>query len=138
MINAARSIFRDSRPRGQGGPSRSTAPTIAIRQPSTVRPDTVDARLIAVLDAPLASGESAHAGFRRKEEELGAIFATLSVLESRALHSRLSLCKAGDELANKFARLMIDRRARLLMFLADARRREALNVHRATLGDSHR
>ncbi|CAN5916058.1 hypothetical protein BH11MYX2_BH11MYX2_25110 [soil metagenome] len=65
-------------------------------------------------------------GFHRKERELIAALDTLTVAESRALQSRLANPKEGDELANKFARLTIDRRARVLSFLADAGRREAL------------
>lgn len=107
-----------------------SAPTIAIRPPSAQRPDTTDARLIAILDAPLAPGELASAGFTRKEHELGAMFAAMSVLECRAIHGRLTAMRPGDELAHKFARLTIERRGRLLTFLADARRREALAMGR--------
>lgn len=124
---ASSSIFRNEAPppTGQGGP-RIPEPTIAIRPPSAPRPDTMDARLIALLDAPLVPGETAAGGYARKEQELGAVLATLSVLESRALHLRLTMLKSGDELANKFARLTIERRTRLLNFLADVRRREAI------------
>jgi hypothetical protein len=38
--------------------------------------------------------------------------------------------KPGDELANKFARLTWERRGRLIGFLADARRREAIAAGR--------
>ena len=98
-------------------------PTVAIRPPAAQRPDTIDARLIAILDAPLAPGETAMNGFARKEHELGAVFAKLSVMESRAIGARLANPKEGDELANKFARLTVERRTRLLTFLADAGRR---------------
>ena len=84
-----------------------------------------DAALIAILDAPLHPGETAHAGFLRKEVELGETLATLTVLESRALHARLSNRKTGDTLAEKFSRLTIERRTRLIGFLATARRRAA-------------
>jgi hypothetical protein len=119
------SLFRNEvAPHGLGA-SSSPSPTIAIRPTSAPRPDTIDARLIAVLDTPLGLGETAHAGYARKEHALGAILASLSVLESRALHLRLSNVRAGDELAAKFARLTVERRIRLLNFLADARRRAA-------------
>jgi hypothetical protein len=126
MVTATSSIFRDARPRSTLGVPRRTAPTIAIRPPSATVPNTADGKLIAILDAPLATGETALAGFARKEHELGGLIATLSVLECRALHKRLSNPQHGDELANKFARLTLERRCRLLAFLADARRREAL------------
>jgi hypothetical protein len=126
MATSSISIFRnEARPSGQGGP-RSCEPTIAIRPPSAPRPDTIDARLIAILDAPLGLGETAAGGYARKEQELGGVLATLSVLDSRALHLRLTTMQSGDELANKFARLTIERRTRLLNFLSDVRRRHAL------------
>lgn len=119
------SLFRNEvAPNGLGAPS-PTSPTIAIRPTTAPRPDTIDARLIAVLDTPLGLGETAHAGYARKEHELGSILASLSWQESRAMHLRLTQVKAGDELAAKFARLTIERRIRLLNFLADARRRAA-------------
>ena len=127
MATTARSIFfRDERPRGTDASLASAAPTIAIRPPSTPPVATTDGTLIAILDAPLAIGETALIGYARKERELIAVLTTLSVLESRALHLRLSTPRHADELANKFARLTIERRTRVLHFLADARRREAL------------
>jgi hypothetical protein len=127
MVTATSSIFRDARPRSSLGVARrEPSPTIAIRPPTAAVPTTADAKLIAILDAPLATCETALAGFARKEHELGALFATLSVLECRALHKRLGNPQHGDELAHKFARLTLERRCRLLTFLADARRREAL------------
>lgn len=85
-----------------------------------------DAELLAIIQAPLDVGETVAAGFARKENELRGIFATLSVVASRALLSRLSNPKPGDQLAETFKRLTADRRARLASFLADARRREAM------------
>lgn len=85
-----------------------------------------DAALLAILDAPLAPGETALAGFRRKEHALGNAFAALSIIEARALHLRLANPRAADALATRFARLTIERKNRLLTFLADARRRAAL------------
>jgi hypothetical protein len=85
-----------------------------------------DASFIAVLLAPARDGESAHFAFARKEAELYSLFAELTVMESRALHARLSNQRSGDELAAAFMRMTYERRARLINFLADARRREAL------------
>jgi hypothetical protein len=134
MVTATSSIFRNPRSRGLTAPRRSTAPTVAIRRATPAPPSTGDDKLIAILDAPLGTGETAYAGFHRKEHELGAMFASLSVLACRALHIRLANPKHGDELANKFARLTIERRSRLLNFLADARRREALAASRREQG----
>ncbi|MBL9015528.1 MAG: hypothetical protein JNL83_15190 [Myxococcales bacterium] len=124
---ATNSLFRtEDAPRWLGTPSSSGQPAIAMRRPAAPCLETTDARLIAILDAPLAPGETVMAGFARKEHELGAMFARLNVLESRAMHARLANPKAGDELASRFARLTIERRSRLLSFLADARRRAAI------------
>lgn len=127
MVTATSSIFRDPRPRTSlATPRPPTAPTVAIRPPSAVVATTADGTLIAILDAPLATTENAFLGFARKEHDMGVLLATLSVLECRLLHKRLTNPQHGDELANKFARLTLERRGRLLDFLADARRREAL------------
>jgi hypothetical protein len=89
-----------------------------------------DAALIRILNAPLAYGMTAREGFMHKEAELRAAFAALPVAAQRALHARLSNPPAGDELAAKFHQLTAERRTRLLNFLADARRREALAAAR--------
>ena len=97
-----------------------------------------DAALLALLLSPLRAGETALLGHARKEAELRDAFAALSVLGARALHARLSACKADDAVALAFARLTLERRTRLLHFLADARRREALAAARATAAPSGR
>ena len=105
-----------------------TAPTTAAAAPApALAPahSAVDARLLAVLVAPGSAFETALACFERKERELTELFAELSAIESRALHLRLSHPRAGDALATRFSHLAVDRRVRLLTFLADARRREA-------------
>lgn len=95
-----------------------------------VAADAVDERLIEILDAPLAMGETAASGFLRKEQAIVAVLATLTVLESRALLARIRTARAGDRLVEKLGRLTAERRGRLLAFLADARRREALQLAR--------
>ncbi len=116
-------------------PDDDTLP-LAASLPLFVPPRTVtlaasiEARLVGLIDAPLAPGETAMTGFARKETELGTAFAQLTILDAGALHKRLSINAAGDALAAKFARLTVDRRNRLLTFLANARRREALAIAR--------
>lgn len=78
----------------------------------------------AILSAP-GPGERIEFAFRRKEQELKDLFARLPVLDAMELHRRLNLCLNDDPLANQFKRLISERRARLITFLADARRREA-------------
>jgi hypothetical protein len=90
---------------------------------STTIASAHDARLIAILDTD--TGEPAHFAFARKERELGEAFAKLPILDQRAMQTRLGTVRSGDLLAEKFHRLTADRRARLLIFLGDARRRAA-------------
>ncbi len=99
-----------------------------LRPPTAVALNQLaEADLLAILTAPLLPGESALCGHQRKEHQLGTIFATLSVGEARTLHQRFSRpSTAADALTSKFAGLIIDRRQRLLAFIADARRRAAI------------
>jgi hypothetical protein len=83
------------------------------------------AAMVAVLTRPASFGETIAHSFQTKEHDLGALFAVLTIAEARALYRRLSAPTADDALAVAFDRLTRDRRARLLAFLADARRREA-------------
>jgi hypothetical protein len=100
-----------------------------VKQPKPAAPELSspkDASFIGVLLGPSLDGESAHFAFARKEAELYSLFAELTVMESRAMYARLSNPRGGDELATAFMRMTQERRARLIHFLADARRREAL------------
>jgi len=89
-------------------------------------PREIESAILAVLEGPVGFGETIETTFRRKEHELGALFAKLTVIECRALHKRLENPKAGDALALRFGAMISVRRARLLAFLQDARRREAI------------
>lgn len=122
------SIFGSLALRGGATPDRPRG-----REPvaaSTSKPSwsaSTDVALLAILHAPLSSDETVAAGFARKEAEFRRALATLSIAESRALYLRLSQPKAGDQLAATFTRLTADRRERLIHFIADARRRDALS-----------
>ena len=119
-------------PRGlpHGGMARPSSPALTAEPATLCTRTTVasssDAALIGILDAPLQLGETAREGFLRKEAELRAAFASLPVATQRALHARLANPRLGDALATTYSGLAADRRTRLLTFLADARRREAL------------
>ena len=120
-----------SRPSGER-PSTLTGP-IDIPVLKVVSPpatDELDVRILAILGAPARMGETIDAAFGRKERELGELFAQLSVMGSRALHRRLSTASSNDHLATQFGRLVAVRRSRLLGFLADVRRREAVAMVR--------
>ena len=97
-----------------------------VRPPTAVALNQLaEADLLAILTAPLHPSESALCGHQRKEHQLAAIFATLSVGEARTLHRRLSRPpSAADSLASKFVALV--RRQRLLAFVADTPHRAAV------------
>jgi len=85
-------------------------------------------QILAVLEAPREAGKQLDATFRRKEHQLGKIFARLSAVDSIELQRRLDLVLPEDVLAARFKRLTSDRRARLIAFLMSARRRFAVAV----------
>jgi hypothetical protein len=90
----------------------------------------LEGEILAILDARPAAGERLEVAFRRKEHELKQVLARLSIADARALHRRLVLSLPGDPIASRVGRLVVERRERLLHFLADARRREALGKPR--------
>jgi hypothetical protein len=118
-------------------PTRPVRPSTDVHVPdlpplrtASGQASTDDAALLAILDAPVPYGMTAREGFMRKEAELRAAVAALPVAGQRALHARRANPGAGEELATKFHQLTAERRTRLLTFLADARRREALATAR--------
>lgn len=94
----------------------------------TARDD--EAALLAILASPAEPGETYAQAFRRKEHAFLARCAALSPVSSLTLRRRLANPLAGDRLAEQFARLVIERRNRILHFLADARRRAVLAAER--------
>lgn len=86
-------------------------------------PVALETAIIAALDAPKQDHETLDAAFRRKEHEIGAVFGQLTPVDSLALERRLNLSIAGDPIAARFARLVPARRARLVGFLSEMRRR---------------
>ncbi|MGE0550364.1 MAG: hypothetical protein AB7O24_06780 [Kofleriaceae bacterium] len=117
-------------------PSHRVRPRVLLGSGGPARPDPkpkpapplspLDATLVALLDEPIGPDESLLAGFRRKERELATVFAGLTVDEARGLSARLAAADPDDLLAVRFARLTAERRARLLSFLNDAPRRDAM------------
>lgn len=97
-------------PRVRGGICRQPVPH--ARPPANV-----DVRIAAIIDAPLHIGESMMFGATRKEAELLAVFATLTVAQSRAYHARLWSPNSADPIAAKLAQLGSDRKQRLILFL---------------------
>lgn len=104
-----------------------------VAVPATPPPpptQSLDDRLIAILEAPPHHNEMIAACFARKEAELGNLLATLDVDTARALHKRLTTFAGDDPLVAAFNRLTADRRQRLIVYLADARRRAAISTAR--------
>ena len=85
-----------------------------------------EAELTAILDAPLEPGETSSLGFVRKERELIVVLATLTIHEAHYLRGRLANPHPDDVLATKFSRLTLERRTRIIGFVADTRRRHAV------------
>jgi len=85
--------------------------------------DAFDASLIEVIQRPPAPTDTALVAYQRKELELRALFATLSPADNLRLQRRLEAARRGDLVAAAFGRLVVERRSRLLRFLADTRQR---------------
>jgi hypothetical protein len=89
-------------------------------------PVSHEVEIIELLDQAAAPGETLELAFRRKERHLLLAFDAMNVRDSMELHRRLRLSLPDDPIAARFARLIAPRRLRLMSFLADARRREAM------------
>lgn len=96
--------------------------------PSSTTHVALEQQIVEELARAAPPGLSASEAFRDKELKLGELFASLSTADSRTLHHRLTCPKANDAIAMGFGRLVPERQARLLAFLADARRRAAIAV----------
>jgi len=101
----------------------------AVQQKLAWKPVAFEAEILAALDAPKQDHETSEAAFRRKEHEIGAVFARLTPADSLALERRLNLSLAGDPIAARFARLVAPRRLRLVSFLSEMRRRQPRRAH---------
>lgn len=103
----------------------------AERQPAEGQPAeparvSLEGELVAVLAAPVEG--SVAAAYQRKEVALRAVLARLPAAECRVLAARLRCVCPGDPLASLFGRMTAERRGRLLAYLDDARRREAVRA----------
>lgn len=102
-----------------------SGPTLVTSADGSI-PSEIETQLTQILASLPMPGETIELAYKRKEHEIGSVFASLSALESRALHERLTLARRDDALATQFSRLIEGRRLRLLAFLNDARRRDAI------------
>jgi hypothetical protein len=110
--------------------------TIAAPVPDTVETEltqpierdeviALEPSILQTLAAQPRYGETIDSAYRRKERELADLFGALSRAEAMCLERRLTNPREGDVLAERFTRLVVDRRMRLLAILADIPRREA-------------
>jgi hypothetical protein len=105
------------------------APTLVLRRrPAGTQPPIQDehaecanavleAKLLAILDSPIASIETPTQGFDRKERAIGDTFSELGARDGAALLARLTINFPSDVVARKFNKLTLERRERLLNFL---------------------
>jgi len=101
-----------------------TAAASLVEAPLGWKPVAREAELLVILREP-ADG-AVRSAFAHKEAELKAELARLSPAESHHLMVRLNKRIPGDPVAAAIALLVPERRARLVSFLGDARRRAAL------------
>jgi hypothetical protein len=100
------------------GPARPVIPQLpprlAVVSPwsSSAVSKATETAILEVLDT--SYGGPLGEAFRRKEADLAALFSTLSSSEARLLVRRLTDPRPGDPIATRFARLVPDRRQRLL------------------------
>ncbi|HEX4455918.1 MAG TPA: hypothetical protein VH143_33890 [Kofleriaceae bacterium] len=87
----------------------------SLLETPAIKASSCDAHLLAILDASADSADAI-------ERELAA----LPIFDQRALYVRLAQPRTGDRLAERFGRLVAERRARLLQFLGDVRRRATM------------
>jgi hypothetical protein len=110
-----------------GGLSIWEQPVHAI--PSAATPDSaipIEREILELLARPTDPRETHRVGNDRKERELFALLDTLSAVEALSLTRRLACARKDDALVVAFVeRLSPDRRARVISFVADTRRRIA-------------
>jgi hypothetical protein len=112
------SVDTPMEPESDSAPVQSTSPRDT--------PLPIEGKMLSILRARPEANETVVLAFRRKEAELIALCATLSLVESMQLARRLERANTGDELATAFSRLVVERRQRVIGFLNNARRRTAL------------
>jgi hypothetical protein len=96
----------------------------------------LEAEILAVFAEPPVSGEPRELTFKRKEQQLAALFAQLVPAESLVLEERLRLAMPSDPIAAQFGRFVAVRRARLLAFLSASRKRHPLQLARAAVASA--
>jgi hypothetical protein len=112
-------------------PDDDDAPLVVARIPAraaimwpAIGPE-IEQAILEILQAARGQ-EIVSEAFRRKEQELRAVFVAFTPIEAGSLLRRLSNPGPGDVLAEQFGRLVVERKQRLLAVLASAPRRAAI------------
>jgi hypothetical protein len=116
------------RPRNAPGAASTSAPRrlpllVLPAEPAEPAKRPGEEEILQILRAPPEHGEAMQGAFSRKERELAAVFEALAPAAARELYRRLSSPRADDAVAASFARLVPERRGRLLAVLVSAHRR---------------
>lgn len=117
------SRMRDGSPRSSiWEPVSGAAPSPSA---ATSAPIPIEGEILGVIVQPLEAGETHRGHNDRKERELLAVLDRLTPIEALTLHRRLISPHPQDPLVQAFGRLVVDRRNRVIAFIADTRRRIA-------------
>jgi hypothetical protein len=125
----SREPVRIATPRDTSTPVAPPSASPPLRSHATA---DIETQLVDIIAAAVPPGYTVAKAHAAKEQALAAVMAELSAWEAWHLHKRLMNPRSGDPLAQAFSRIIPERRARLLAFLGDARRREALRTTNTT------
>jgi hypothetical protein len=107
---------------------REQTPKVSIWEPPAPAGKTtapiaipIERELIAAIEQPLRLGETHRVGNDRKEREIAALFEHLTPVQSLALSRRLTAGSASDPIVAAFSRLVVERKTRLVAYLARRR-----------------
>jgi len=109
---------------------RDQAPKVSVWEPSVTQAKAaapiaipIEKQIIDTIAQPLRSGENHRTGNDRKELEIAALLEQLTPAQSLALGTRLSNAQPSDPIVVAFERLVVERRIRLVAYLARRRSR---------------
>jgi hypothetical protein len=106
---------------------REQAPNISIWEPPAHHAIAIpiEQQIIDAITEPLRAGETHRIGNDRKELQIAALLEQLTPVQSLALSTRLSNGRPDDPIVVAFERLVVERRIRLVAYLARCRSRSA-------------
>jgi hypothetical protein len=110
----------------QDEPLWSPESTVATHAPPPTVSPASEAGLLAVFDAPLPNVGSTYLAYVEREREVLAAIASLDPRESYALVRRLRAQRPDDPIVQRLRRFEPARRARVVEFACDSKRRAAL------------